>query len=322
MNEAARPPTALGPRRILIVCPAPPGSRVGNRVTALRWARLLRAQGHRVTIRSGYAGKPDLVIALHAVRSSEAVQEAHRAGRRIVVVLTGTDFQPRLGRAALATLARADRVVLLHRPPPGTLPPAVRRKAVVIVQSARAVARKRGSDGRFFVGVVGHLRPVKDPFRTARAARHLGARSRLEVVHAGQALTPEMRTEALREAQRNPRYRWVGDLPRARALQLIADLDLFVLSSRHEGGASALSEAVASGVPVLATRIPTAVFLLGGRYPGLFAPGATRALTRLLARAEQDAAFLTRLRRAVRARRPRVSETAEAHALWHLLARL
>ena len=38
------------PLRITLVCPAPPGSRQGNRITALRWARVLRSLGHRVRI--------------------------------------------------------------------------------------------------------------------------------------------------------------------------------------------------------------------------------------------------------------------------------
>ena len=50
-----------------IVTSAPPGSRKANRVTALRWARLIRELGHRVTVGQEYTTQRfDLLIALHA----------------------------------------------------------------------------------------------------------------------------------------------------------------------------------------------------------------------------------------------------------------
>ncbi len=57
-----------------MACPAPPHSRKGNRVTAVRWARILRSLGHQLTIGQEYDGTPcDLCIALHARRSYQAV---------------------------------------------------------------------------------------------------------------------------------------------------------------------------------------------------------------------------------------------------------
>jgi glycosyltransferase involved in cell wall biosynthesis len=72
-----------------------------------------------------------------------------------------------------------------------------------------------------------------------------------------------------------------------------------VLSSRLEGGANALSEAVVAGTPVLASRIAGNVGLLGKDYPGYFKTGDTRGLARLLWRAESEADFLQVLRRRV-----------------------
>ena len=61
--------------RICIVTPAPPRSRHGNRVTALRWSRILRGLGHRVTVDQHYSGQNcDVLLALHAKRSADDIE--------------------------------------------------------------------------------------------------------------------------------------------------------------------------------------------------------------------------------------------------------
>jgi glycosyltransferase involved in cell wall biosynthesis len=70
---------------------------------------------------------------------------------------------------------------------------------------------------------------------------------------------------------------------------------LCVFSSRLEGGANALGESVVAGTPVLASRIPGSVGILGRRYQGYFEVGGTRELARLMTRAETDQAFLMKL---------------------------
>ena len=69
-----------------------------------------------------------------------------------------------------------------------------------------------------------------------------------------------------------------------------------MLSSRLEGGANALSEAIVAGTPVLASRIAGNVGMLGQNYPGYFKVGDTRGLARLLWRAESEGDFLQALR--------------------------
>jgi len=69
------------------------------------------------------------------------------------------------------------------------------------------------------------------------------------------------------------------------------------LSSRLEGGANVISEAIVAGVPLIASCIPGTVGLLGADYSGYFAVGETRELTTLLLRAETDPQFLNKLRR-------------------------
>ncbi len=325
--------------KILIITPAPPGSRKGNRVTARRWGRLLRELGHRVRLAERYDGQRcDLLVALHAGKSADSAARfrAEHPRRPLVVALTGTDLYDdiRTNPAAQRSLELADRLIVLQPLAPEELPPPLRPKARIIYQSVPAFNRsarprrpsalgaERPQTSGFDVCVMGHLRPVKDPFRTALAARLLPADSRVRVIHVGGALTPEMETQAHNEERTNPRYRWLGEVPRRKALRILARCRLLSLTSRLEGGANVVSEAVTVGVPVVSSRIAGSVGLLGEAYPGYFPVGDTAALGDLLRRAETDAAFLDDLTRRCRALRP-LFEPAEERRRWReLLAEL
>jgi len=289
------------PLRITLVCPAPPGSRQGNRITALRWARILKSLGHRVRI-AAKADDADLLVALHARRSAEAARHFHERhpDRPLVVALTGTDLYRDLpgNPEARRSIAMACRLIVLQPAALARLPSVARRKARVIHQSAIPPPRRaRGAPDRFDVCVLAHLRAVKDPFRASLAARMLPAASRIRIVHAGRAFTPAMAARARAEMERNPRYVWVGERSHAAARSLLARSRLLVLSSRMEGGANVIGEAAVCGVPALSSRIDGSIGLLGPRYPGLFPVGDTRSLASLLRRAETDARLRERLRR-------------------------
>jgi putative glycosyltransferase (TIGR04348 family) len=331
------------PRRspsILIVTPAPTGSRHGNRVTALRWARLLRSLSCRVKVATQFAGQRcDVLVALHARRSADSIAHfrTDHPQRPLVVALTGTDLYRDLPRSARAkrSLELADRLIVLQAAALDALPPDVRGKAVVIYQSAERPRRNvagpsqthragetpapQGRGRRSFdVCLLGHLRAVKDPFRAALAARRLPGTSRIRVLHLGAALTATMERRARREQAINPRYRWRGVLPRHRALRILSGCRLLVLTSRMEGGANAVSEAIVCGVPVVSSRIAGSVGLLGEDYPGYFPVGDTQALARLLARCETDRAFYARLASRCRALVGRFTPEAE-RAAWRAL---
>jgi glycosyltransferase involved in cell wall biosynthesis len=68
-----------------------------------------------------------------------------------------------------------------------------------------------------------------------------------------------------------------------------------VMSSVMEGGANVVSEAVAAGLPVIASHIDGNVGLLGKDYDGYYPAQDTEALAALLHRAETDPKFLRRL---------------------------
>lgn len=288
--------------RIQMVTPAAAKSLHGNRVTAQRWARLIRQLGHRVKISTCYAGNPaDLLIALHARRSAVAVRKfaGQHPGKPLIVALTGTDLYHDLpaSTAAQESLALATRLVMLQSDGLRYLDAIHHAKTRVIIQSAKKPVQRLLPLKRVMeVAVVAHLRPVKDPFRTALASRKLPECSRIRVVQVGKALSDRMQRRAEQEMGQNPRYRWLGSLPRWQTLQRLRRSQLVVISSRLEGAPNVASEALAAGVPILSTRISGMVGLLGDHYPGYFAVGDTAGLTDLLVRAERDRKFLQQLK--------------------------
>jgi putative glycosyltransferase (TIGR04348 family) len=313
--------------RIRIVTPARPGTTVGNRVTADRWAQILRSLGHRVVIEEEWSGQAcDTLVALHALKSHTSIARFRREHplAPLVVALTGTDLYHDLRTSARArlSLALASHLVVLQPRGVAALPRAFRPKAHVILQSARCPgARRSPSAGTFDVCVLSHLRAVKDPFRAARAARFLPSSSRIRILHAGAALEDVMAHTARAEEAGSPRYHWLGPLSKARTQRLLARSRLLVLTSRREGGANVVSEALACGIPIVSSRIDASVGVLGPEYPGYFAVGNTRNLAALLHRVETDARFYDRLARACRRRAPLVDPSRERRSWERLLQR-
>jgi putative glycosyltransferase (TIGR04348 family) len=314
--------------KILLVTPAPPGSRKGNRVTAERWAGLLAALGHDVAVEEEYRGQQcDVLVALHARRSHPSIlrYRVQHPTAPLVVALTGTDLYGDIHTDpnAQQSLELATRLVVLQPLGVEELPRQLRGKARVIYQS---VQPPRSADSPrpdvFEVCVMGHLRPVKDPFRTARAARLLSPSSRVQVLHLGGALGEDMVEMARGEMAANPRYRWLGELPQEEALRVLGRCRLLVLTSKSEGGANVISEAVAVGVPVLSSRIAGSVGLLGEDYPGYFPFGDTQALAELLERTESEPAYYDALKRRCERLRPLFEPARECRTWEALLAEL
>jgi glycosyltransferase involved in cell wall biosynthesis len=142
------------------------------------------------------------------------------------------------------------------------------------------------------------------------------------LIHAGEALSRSWKSKARAAQKRDPRYRWLGEIPRRQAQKLLARSRLLVLSSRMEGGANVISEAIVNGVPVLASHIPGNVGLLGEEYSGYFPVGDTRALARLMLRTENDKGFYSRLKSHCVRLAPRFAPARERAAWAKLLAEL
>ena len=309
---------------ISIVTPARAGTRNGNRHTAQRWAGFLRSLGHRVSIMVQWDGRPcDLLLALHARRSHASIVEYRRQfpDDPLVVTLTGTDLYRDLpaSREARESLRLADRVIVLQEDALRLLARGTRKKARIVYQSANPSVRHSPPGKPFRIAVVGHLREEKDPFRTAMALAFLKHEESLEIVHVGDALSPEMRTQAGRWMKRDPRYRWLGGRTHARTLGWIARSHVLVVSSAMEGGANVISEAARIGTPVLASRMSGNLGMLGRDYPGYFPLFDEKALGRLIKTILEDEKYYRKLKRALAARRRLFAPSAERAALARVL---
>lgn len=332
---------------IWIISPASAKANNGNWQSARRWARFLRTR-YRVTIAQQWPapdaaagtsrapatrlaapstppGLPDLLIALHARRSAASLDAFVRAcpQRPTILLLTGTDLYRDIAHdaSAQASLRQAGALVVLQPAGLAELPPALRAKASVIYQSADTLRPAAGARHHLDVCMVGHLRDEKDPATFMRAAARVRD-ARVRLSHIGGALDPALGQLAEATARDHPRYRWLGALPHAATRQRLKRCFLMAITSRMEGGANVIIEAVTSGVPVLASDIGGNRGMLGEDYAGYFAPGDDGALAALIERCAADPAFYARLRSQCAARAALFTPAAERAALLKLVDNL
>jgi putative glycosyltransferase (TIGR04348 family) len=310
---------------VCIVSPALAGDHNGNAHTAARWQRFLARDLPVQTLLSWQGEPAGALIALHARRSAEAIarfRAAHPA-RPLALVLTGTDLYRDLAggdTAAVHSLECASHVVVLQPQALRQLPAAVQLKARVILQSATRLVRHDKALSHIDFVAAGHLRDEKDPLTLMAAARRLAGQPGLRITHIGRALDPALGDAAQRTAQECPAYRWLGGLGAAATRRWIARSRALVHTSRMEGGANVVIEALRSNVPVLASRIEGNVGLLGEHYDGYFPVGDAGALAALMQRFAHDAAFVAHLATQCAALQSLYTQAAEAAAVRRLLA--
>ena len=274
--------------RVVIVSPALADANNGNWQTARRWQRLLSPHSARIVRQwpDGLAAQDEVMLALHARRSADSVQAWHaqRGQRGLGLVLTGTDLYRDIlhdGHAQQSLhLARA--LVVLQGLGAKALPPQHQAKTRVIFQSTSTRQTLPKTPRHLRAVMVGHLREEKDPLTLMAAARLLPHDCGVLIDHIGAALDPALGEAAQATQAQCTHYRWLGALPHPQTLKRIQRAHLLVHTSRMEGGAHVLMEAICSGTPVLASRIDGNLGLLGADYAGVFEAGDAQGLAHLL----------------------------------------
>lgn len=311
---------------VVIVCPATPESNSGNWRTAVRWRQLLRPAADVRIVQDwpdARAAHDEVMLALHARKSAVAIAAWHaqRGSDGLGVVLTGTDLYPDIARDPLAmrSLQQAGSLVVLQARGLQALPSAMRGKARVIVQSCRGRQSLAKGTRHLRVVMVGHLREEKNPHMLWRAVQQTAPAAGIRIDHIGRALDEGLAHTAQATAAACPHYRWLQGLSHGETLRRIQRAHLLVHTSRSEGGALVIAEAIRSGTPVLATRIDGNVGVLGAGYGGLVDPDDARALAQRLlqCRASQGEAtgLLAQWQQQCMARAPLLAPAAEQAAL-------
>ncbi|AMM23738.1 selenoneine biosynthesis selenosugar synthase SenB [Variovorax sp. PAMC 28711] len=314
---------------ICIVTPALEDANNGNWQTASRWSQML-GEDYRIDLVGRWNGDPaDAMIALHARRSADSIARWKAAAgkapdRPLAVVLTGTDLYRDIASdpSAERSLELADRLVVLHERAIDDVPALYRHKAIACFQSTPARAARPKSQRGLCALMVGHLRAEKAPQTYFDAARQLAARADILLDHIGAALDPVLGAQARSLMQDCPSYRWLGALPHEEVLRRIGESHVLVHSSVMEGGAHVVMEAICSGTPVLASRIPGNVGMLGADYDGYFEPGDAQGLARLIARCRDDSTILFGLAAQCAARAPLFDPARERATLLALMAEM
>lgn len=220
------------------------------------------------------------------------------------------DLPPRRARIFQACLQRCSHVVALSRRTAADLmrlsglpqekftviPNGIDRASFRPCDDRAALRRELGlPTDTFLVGTIGRLHQHKSHETTVEAV----ATARKQGVNVMAVLVGE---GAQREVlERRARDLGIGNavlFPGAQrpVAPWVQALDLFVLPSIWEGQPLALLQAVACGVPALASNIEGNTAVLGLDHPGLFPPGDSGWLAKLIAQAARDESYILKLR--------------------------
>ncbi len=229
----------------------------------------------------------------------------------------------RLRRIEASALASARRVIVTGR---GSLPTlreyGIPAERIVLIEpgtDAAPLARRR-SNGPLQLLCVATIQPGKGHELLVEALAPLASLPWQLTCIGSLARSPDavarLRTR-VRELGLTERVVLLGEMPRAALERHYEGSDLFVLATRFESYCMAVAEALAHGLPVIATRTGAIPDLVGAQAGRLVPAGDVEALRTALALALNDAALLDTWAKGAaeaRGRLPRWSETAARFA--------
>ena len=220
-------------------------------------------------------------IAIHTKHGINPGSRSHRLLRRAAAQLAHAFVAVSDTTAAQARAQHDVPLSRLH-----TIPNGIRLDRYAPDPEARAAARvELGLGDAWVIGTVGRLDQYKNQTLLVRAmAPLLSSRVRLVIIGDG-----DLRPEVEAAVAALPEPRWVVlagrrmDVPR-----LVHAFDVFALSSKSEGLPLVVPEAMAAGLPIVATAVGGLPSVVDDGHTGLLVSVDEAALGQALARLESD----------------------------------
>jgi putative glycosyltransferase (TIGR04348 family) len=263
------------------------------------------------------------MLALHARRSADSIAAWHaqRGSKGLIVALTGTDLYRDIhtDTSAQASLDVAGHLIVLQESGAQQLPKQHRAKTVTIFQSTGSRKTLSKTTKHLNAVMVGHLRDEKMPQTLFEAARLVKDDKSIRITHIGAGLDEKLAQDAINTEALCAGYTWARGLKHSQTLAKIQRAHILVHTSKLEGGAHVIMEAVCSGTPVLASHMDGNVGMLGGDYAGYFPVGDAQALAALLRKCKDEPRFLDQLAKQCAKRAPLFSPTSEQTQLQRLV---
>jgi glycosyltransferase involved in cell wall biosynthesis len=288
--------------RIALVSPFTLPFPCGNSILAERLQAGLHKQGCEVALfncRDDAAGRaalfaPHLLHSVNAERPHQWIKEFFFQSKKVpwVITLTGTDYNTWCGvtappAPALESLGQADALVVFHEDALQTVRkclPAVAGKIhiiaqgvtpAVIVSDVQRVRQRYGISPEtvLFLMVAG-IRPVKNIAAALEAFSELEKRVETAVLLlAGPVIDKSEAERILKNGSRLQRFQYLGEMSPAQVRELMAAADVFLNTSLHEGMSGSVLEAMAAGLPVVASAVAGNCALVRDNENGLLFSG-------------------------------------------------
>lgn len=136
-------------------------------------------------------------------------------------------------------------------------------------------------EGEHLIGAVGSLREAKNHTALIEAvARLVEAGKPVRCVICGEGKLEPVLRKQIRELGMADRVHLLG--VRRPIANVLRELDIFAMPSNWEGFGIAMIEAMACGIPVVASRVPGLEEVAGRDHPGLVSPGNLQELAATL----------------------------------------
>ena len=288
--------------RIALVSPFTLPFPCGNSILVERLQAGLHKRGYEVSLfncRDDAADRaalfaPQLLHSVNAERPHQWIQEFFLQSKKVpwVITLTGTDYNTWCGVAApplpvLESLGQADALVVFHEDALQTVRkclPAVAGKIHIIAQGVtpavmvsdvQRVRQRYGISPEtvLFLMVAG-IRPVKNIAAAIEAFRKVEKKvADTALFLAGPVIDQNEAKRIFKIGSRLQRFQYLGEMSAAQVRELMAAADVFLNTSLHEGMSGSVLEAMAAGVPIIASAVAGNCALVRDNENGLLFSG-------------------------------------------------